>query len=51
MIWRERERPMPDPVAFVVKNGIKIEERTSGGIGFPSLLMVMLTRFAFEVSI
>jgi len=34
-IWRERLRPIPEPLCFVVKNGMKILSRTSGSIPVP----------------
>lgn len=42
MICRQSASPTPEPVFFVLKNGMKISCRTSSGIGFPLLEMRIL---------
>jgi hypothetical protein len=37
-IWREMERPMPEPDGLVEKKGMNISFATSAGMGAPLLL-------------
>lgn len=41
-IWRERDKPIPEPNCLVVKKGMKISRATSSGMVWPSLLICSL---------
>ena len=44
IIWRETARPIPEPSALVVKNGVKIFSATSAGMAEPLFVISIWMR-------